>query len=117
MALRVGHPLGTNSGYVIGCCLIPLGICGPKNNSRRITYGGNRVCMGDAFSVPFILSWVGDVSLSLCYFDCLGIPRHYVSLVYSNANKNLELLDVGRESWEMHVLSFKIFQNLGFGEK
>ena len=73
--------------------------------------------MGDAFSVPLILSWVGDVSLSLCYFDCLGIPRHYVSLVYSNANKNVELLDVGRESWEMHVLSFKIFQNLGFGQK
>ena len=25
--------------YVIGCCPIPLGICGLKNNSRRITYG------------------------------------------------------------------------------
>ena len=24
---------------MIGCCLIPLGICGLKNNSRRITYG------------------------------------------------------------------------------
>ena len=38
-ALSVGHPRGTHSRYVIGCCLIPLGICGPKNNSRRITYG------------------------------------------------------------------------------
>ena len=32
------HPRGTHSRYVIGCCLIPLGICGLKNNSRRITY-------------------------------------------------------------------------------
>ena len=39
MALSVGHPRGTHSRYVIGCCLIPLGICGLKNNSRRITYG------------------------------------------------------------------------------
>ena len=58
VALSVGHPRGTHSRYVIGCCLIPLGICGLKNNSRRITYGigWNRVCMEDAFSVPFILS-------------------------------------------------------------
>ena len=35
----VGHPRGTLSRYVIGCCLIPLEICGVKNNSRRITYG------------------------------------------------------------------------------
>ena len=35
----MGHPRGTHSRYVIGCCLIPLGICGLKNNSRRITYG------------------------------------------------------------------------------
>ena len=39
VALSVGHPRGTHSRYVIGCCLIPLGICGLKNNSRRITYG------------------------------------------------------------------------------
>ena len=39
MALSVGHPRGTHSPYVIGCCLIPLGIYGFKNNSRRITYG------------------------------------------------------------------------------
>ena len=38
VALSVGHPRGTHSHYVIGCCLIPLGICGLKNNSRRITY-------------------------------------------------------------------------------
>ena len=37
--LSVGHPRGTHSRYAIGCCLIPLGICGLKNNSRRITYG------------------------------------------------------------------------------
>ena len=39
VALSVGHPRGTHSRYVIGCYLIPLGICGLKNNSRRITYG------------------------------------------------------------------------------
>ena len=39
VALSVGHPRGTHSRYVIGCRLIPLGICGLKNNSRRITYG------------------------------------------------------------------------------
>ena len=39
MALSLGHPRGTHSRCVVGCCLIPLGICGLKNNSRRITYG------------------------------------------------------------------------------
>ena len=39
VALSVGHPRGIHSCYVIGCCLIPLGICSLKNNSRRITYG------------------------------------------------------------------------------
>ena len=39
MALSVGHPRGTHSRYVIGCCLIPLGIYGLKNNSKRITCG------------------------------------------------------------------------------
>ena len=52
----MGHPRGTHSRYVIGICLIPLGIYGRKNNSRRITYVIGW-CMGDAFSVPFILSW------------------------------------------------------------
>ena len=39
VALSVGYPRGTHSRYVIGCCLIPVGICGLKNNSRRFTYG------------------------------------------------------------------------------
>ena len=39
VALILGHPRGTHSRYVIGCCLIPLGICGLENNSRRINYG------------------------------------------------------------------------------
>ena len=39
VALIVGHPRGTHSRYVTGCCLIPIGICGLKNISRRITYG------------------------------------------------------------------------------
>ena len=38
VALSVGHPCATHSRYVIGCCLMPLEICGVKNNSRRITY-------------------------------------------------------------------------------
>ena len=49
MALSVGHPRGTHSRYVIGCCLIPLGICGLKNNSRRITYG-----KGCVWGMPFL---------------------------------------------------------------
>ena len=61
MALSVGHPRGIHSRYVIGCCLIPLESCGVKNNSRRITYSyakaSDRVYMGDALSVPFIVSW------------------------------------------------------------
>ena len=55
VALSVGHPRGTYSRYLIGCCLIPPGICGLKNNLET-TYLWNRSCMGDAFSVPFILS-------------------------------------------------------------
>ena len=39
VALSVGHPRETHSRYVIGFCLIPLGVSGLKNNSRRITYG------------------------------------------------------------------------------
>ena len=35
----MGHPLGRHSRNVIGCCLIPLGICGLKNNSKQITHG------------------------------------------------------------------------------
>ena len=34
-----GYSRRTHSRYVIGCCLIPLGIGGLKNNSRRITDG------------------------------------------------------------------------------
>ena len=45
-----GHPRGTHSHYVIGCCLIPLGICGLKNNSRRITYGIG--CVGGCLLCP-----------------------------------------------------------------
>ena len=33
-----GSTRETHSRYVISCCLIPVGICGLKNNSRRITY-------------------------------------------------------------------------------
>ena len=44
-SIHEGHVAlrGTYSRYVIGCCIIPLGICGLKNNSRRITYGIGRV--------------------------------------------------------------------------
>ena len=39
VALSVGHPRRTHSRYTIGCCLIPLGICGLKHNLRLITCG------------------------------------------------------------------------------
>ena len=38
LALSVGQPRETHSRYVIGICLIPLGIYCPKNSSRGITY-------------------------------------------------------------------------------
>ena len=49
VALSVGHPRGTHSRYVIGCCLIPLGILWSKNNSTRITYG-----IGCVWGMPFL---------------------------------------------------------------
>ena len=52
VALSVGHPHGTHSRYVIGCCLIPLEICGVKNNSRRITYG-----IGCIWGMPSLSPW------------------------------------------------------------
>ena len=58
VALSMGHPRGTHSRNVIGCCLIPLGSCGLKAG-LKITrdelpmewgvYGGCLLC-------PFILS-------------------------------------------------------------
>ena len=56
VALSVGHSRGTHSRYVIGCCLIPVGIWGLKNNSRRITYG-----IGCVWGMP-----------SLSPLSCLG---------------------------------------------
>ena len=58
VALNVGHPRGTHSRYVIGCCLIPLGIYGLKNNSRLITYG-----IGCVWGMPF-LSPLSSLELS-----------------------------------------------------
>ena len=42
---------------VIGCCLIPLGICGLKNNSRRITYGIGFVWGKPSLSALSSLDW------------------------------------------------------------
>ena len=57
----MGHPRGTHSRYVIGCCLIPLEICGVKNNSRRITYG-----IGCIWGMPSLspLSSLGYIQLN-----------------------------------------------------
>ena len=62
VALSVGHPRGTHSRYVIGCCLIPLGICGLKNNSRRITYG-----IGCVWRMPS-LSPLSSLASSGCFY-------------------------------------------------
>ena len=84
MALSVGHPRGTHSRYMIGCCVIPLEICGVKNNSRPANYLWNRVCMGDAFSFPCILScsavtnlkYVDDVCRRRCYEAFNGLMQN-----------------------------------------
>ena len=60
VALSVGHPRRTYSRYVIGCCLIPLGICVLKNNSRQITYG-----IGCVWGMP-----------SLSPLSSLGVTHH-----------------------------------------
>ena len=56
----MGHPRRTHSRYVIDCCLIPLGICGLKNNLRRITYG-----IGCVWGMPSLspLSSLGHYTL------------------------------------------------------
>ena len=68
VALSVGHLRGTHSRYVIGCCLIPLGICGLKNNSRGITYG-----IGCVSGMPSLspLSSLGLILFQGCAFNKL----------------------------------------------
>ena len=63
VALSVGYPRGTHSRYVIGCCLIPLGICGLKNNSRRITYEIG--CLGGMPSLSPLSSLVQSIQAFL----------------------------------------------------
>ena len=70
MALSVGHPPGTHSRYVIGCCLISLGIYGLKNNSRRITHG-----IGCVWGMPFLFP------LSSLGSDELNIPLEIGSVI------------------------------------
>ena len=70
VALSVGHPRGTHSRYVIGCCLIPLGICGLKNNSRRITYG-----LGCVWGMPS-LSPLSSLGLSYFNWNRSQPPTH-----------------------------------------
>ena len=69
MALSGGHPRGTHSRYVIGCCLIPFGICGLKNNSGRITYGIGCV-WGMPFLSPFPLLVYARPFIHCLYFIC-----------------------------------------------
>ena len=71
----MGHLRGTHSRYVIGCCLIPLGICGLRNNSRRKTYG-----IGCVWGMPSLSP------LSSLVTDRIG--RHEVLLpINHNFNK------------------------------
>ena len=71
--MSVGHPRGTHSRYVIGCCLIPLGICGLKNNSKRITYE-----IGCVWGMPS-LSPLSSLAKTQYSFDTRSILRADVS--------------------------------------
>ena len=68
----MGHPRGTHSRYVIGCCLIPLGICGLKNNSRQITYG-----IGCVWGMPS-LSPLSSLGRNL-FWQMPGFQRFFVA--------------------------------------
>ena len=61
--MSVGHPRGTHLRYVIGCCLIPLGIYGLKNISRRIT--DRTGCVWGMPSLPLLSSLARDLSFSV----------------------------------------------------
>ena len=74
-SIREGHVAlsGTHSRYVIGCCLIPLGISGLKNNSRRITYGIGCVWGMPSLSPLYILSCrllITSLGLEKCKKEC-----------------------------------------------
>ena len=77
--MSVGHPRGTHLRYVIGCCLIPLGICGLKNNSRRITYG-----IGCVWGMPS----VSPLS-SLGFGNAVGKGRTFLHFQFTINNKCL----------------------------
>ena len=82
MALSVVHPRGTHSRYVIGCCPIPLGICGLKNNSRRITYGIG--CVRRMPSLSPLSSLASNLCglISNCGIDTIcGCPKRFHQLV------------------------------------
>ena len=75
VAVSVDHPRGTHSRYVIGCCLIPFGICGVKNNSRRITYGIGYVWRMPSLSPLFSLAVIRNfVKTSLASKDSKYAP-------------------------------------------
>ena len=91
----MGHPRGTHSRYVIGCCLIPLGICGLKNNSRRITYG-----IGCVRRMPFL-----SPLSSLVYTDGFVIV---VSRVGEFARRGLGRDTKSRPSSSKYALEIKL---------
>ena len=86
MALSVGHPCGTHSRYVIRCCLIPLGICGLKNNSRRITYG-----LGCVWGMPS-LSPLSSLAIRVCAaqrgrdFEAPGLERGIIFRTHESSS-------------------------------
>ena len=71
VALSVDHPRGTHSRYVIGCCLILLGICGLKNNSRRITHGIG--CVWGMYS----LSSLSSLDVSTCTTASITLTENW----------------------------------------
>ena len=89
MAVSVGHPRGTHSRYVIGCCLIPLGIFVLNNNLRRITYG-----IGCVWGMPSLspLSSLGGTQgwcflSNVCiYYAILNNLARVIYVICANGN-------------------------------
>ena len=68
------HRRGTHSRYVIGCCLIPLGIYGLKNKSRRITYG--KGCVWGVPSLSALSSLASSDDFNLAPADSANVSFH-----------------------------------------
>ena len=73
-----GSSTRTHSRYVICCCLIPIGIYGLKNNSRRITYG-----IGCVWGMPS-LSPLSSLALNITSFF---FKETYINIMQRNKHQ------------------------------